>query len=124
MTQTMSGRKVGNCTSTVRQDVAKAQAQAAEGLAQSCDMATKQFQWQSFEPGAPCAAQRTQFCAAVTSAGSQAMEPVAYLKARKETMLADAMGKCGKDFGAVTAAACGKGVDTRDWGFVAAGYCD
>jgi hypothetical protein len=39
-------------------------------------------------------------------------------------MLADAMGKCGKDFGAVTAAACGRGVDTRNWEFVAAGYCD
>lgn len=124
MTQTMSGKKVGNCTSTARQDVAKAQAQAAAGAAQACDIATKQFLWEAFEPGGHCASQRAQFCATVTSAGTAAMEPVAYLKARKETMLADAMGKCGKDFGAVTAAACGKGVDTRDWQFVAAGYCD
>lgn len=124
MTQTMSGKKVGNCTSTVRQDVAKAQAQAEQGLAQSCDIAMKQYLWQSFEAGAACAAQRTEFCAAVTRGAMAASEPAGYVKARKETMLADAMGKCGKDFAVVTSAACGKGVDTRNWEFVGSGYCD
>lgn len=124
MTQTMSGKRVGNCTSTVRQDVAKAQAQAEQGKAMACAAAMKQYVWQQFEPGAACAGQRAEFCSAVTRAGVAAAEPAAYVKARKETMLADAMGKCGKDFSAVTAAACGRGVDTRDWAFVGGGYCD
>ncbi len=124
MTQTMSGKKVGNCTSTMRQDVAKLQAQAEQGKAMACETAMKQYVWQQFEPGAACAGQRTEFCSAVTRGAMEAAEPAAYVKARKETMLADAMGKCGKDFSAVTAAACGKGVDNRDWGFVAGGYCD
>jgi len=124
MTQTVAGKKVGNCTSTMRQDVANAQAQATQAMAQSCEAALDGLMWQMFEPGGMCEGKRADFCAAVTKAAYAASEPAGYARARKETQLAEAMGKCGKDFSVVTAAACGKGVDTRDWAFVGSGACD
>ena len=127
MTQTVSGKKVGNCTSTMKQDLAKAQAQVAEAnvqVAQMCEAGLTQLNWQLYEPNGPCAERRADFCPAVTKAAYAASEPAGYAKARKETMLAEAMGKCGKDFAVVTQAACGKGMETRDWAFVGSGACD
>lgn len=124
MTQTVSGKKVGNCTSTVRQDIAKAQTQAAQVTAQTCEAGLTGLTWQLFEPGGACESRRSDFCAAVTKAAYAASEPSGYTKARRETQLAEAMGKCGKDFAVVTAAACGKGMETRDWAFVGSGACD
>ena len=127
MTQIVQGKKVGTCTSTMKQDVAKVQAQVAqanEQVAQMCDAGLTTLNWSLYEPNGPCAAHRNDFCPAVAKVAAGAREPAAYTRARKETMLADAMGKCGQDLATVTVAACGRGVETRDWAFVGSGTCD
>jgi len=127
MTQTVTGKRVGTCTSTVKADVARANAQIAQGnqqVAEMCRQSLVSLNWQMYEPTGPCADKRADFCPAVSKVAATAREPASYAAARKDTMLADAMGKCGQVFGAVTAAACAKGLETRDWSFVGSGSCD
>ena len=127
MTQTFTGRKLGECTGTVQQQAKAAQAQAATQVAESCAQANDKLMWQLvFEPGALCAGQQAQFCERVSRYAQEWREPKAYAAYRQQGVgdPTEAFARCGQDFGSVAKVACARGVETRDWAFVSGGTCD
>jgi hypothetical protein len=127
MTQTFTGRKLGECTGTVQQQAKAAQAQAATQVAESCAQANDKLMWQLvFEPGALCADHKGQFCERVTRYAQEWREPKAYAAYRQQGVgdPTEAFARCGQDFASVAKVACARGVETRDWAFVAGGTCD
>ena len=126
MTQTYSGKRVGNCTSTVKADIKAIEDQSKQSIAQLCKSGMDGLQWQLFvEPKAVCAAQKAEFCGAVSAKARAMHEPTEYLAAaRKYPDLGNAMTKCGENLAGVTKAACARGMETRNWTFIGAGHCD
>jgi hypothetical protein len=126
MTQTFSGKRVGDCTSTAKADAKAATDRANQGLAESCKVGMDNLSWQMFmEPKAACAAQKAEFCGAVSTKARAMAEPSEYQASiRKYADLPNTMSKCGENLPAVTRTACARGVQTKNWTFVGAGYCD
>jgi hypothetical protein len=126
MTQTYAGKRVGDCTSTAKADVKAAQDRANQGVADSCKMGMDNLMWQMFmEPKATCAAQKTEFCSVVSTKAHAMAEPSEYLTSiRKYADLPNTMSKCGESLPTVTKTACARGVQSKNWTFVGAGYCD
>jgi hypothetical protein len=126
MTQTYSGKRIGNCTSTVKADIKAVEDQSKQNIAQLCKSGMDGLQWQLFvEPKAACAAQRAEFCGAVSAKARAMPDPSEYLAAvRRYPDLGNALSKCGENLAAITRTACARGMETRNWTFIGAGHCD
>jgi len=126
MTQTYSGKRFGNCTSTAKADAKAMEDKGKQGIADACKSGLENLQPSFFlEPKALCAAQKGEFCGAV-SAKSRAMhEPAEYQTAiHRYVDLGGTMAKCGESLPVVTKAACARGMETRNWSFIGSGSCD
>jgi len=126
MTQNYSGKRVGNCTSTVKADIKAIEDRSKQSMAEACKGGIDRLQWQMFvDAKAPCAAQKAEFCGAVSAKARAMPDPSEYLASiRKYADLGTAMSKCGESLAGVTKAACARGMDTRNWTFIGAGHCD
>jgi len=126
MTQTYSGKRVGTCTDQSQQVVAAVRKQGDDQLAKVCTDSVSALSYLVFEQG-QCGEYRKQFCDKAMGVGREMREPaghVAAMKAYNGHSLKGALAMCGADLGAITAVACGRGVETRNWSFVANGSCD
>ena len=126
MAMEYSGTRVGNCTSTVKQDVAAMKAQSDKQVADTCKDGVDRLMWQMFfEPKALCAGQRDAFCGAVTKASQSMQDPTQYrTMTGRNPDLKTSFAKCGQDLAATTRAACARATGTRNWQFVGSGNCD
>ena len=126
MAMDYSGTRVGNCTSTVKQDVAAMKAQSDKSVADTCRDGMDRLMWQMFfEPKALCAGQRDAFCGAVTKAAQSMQEPAQYTQMTgRNPDLATSFGKCGQNLAATTRATCARATGARNWQFVGSGHCD
>lgn len=127
MAMSYSGRRAGNCVSTIRQDVAAIQAQSAKAQADMCRDGIDKLQWIYFFEGAKpaCAAQQKDFCAAVGRAAQSMQDPAQYAAmTAKNHDLRTSFAKCGQDLDAPRKSACGRAVASRGWQFVGSGNCD
>jgi hypothetical protein len=126
MLQTFTGKKIGTCTDTSEQYVAKVDADSKAEIAKACAGQMEMLSPATFETGGPCAAQRKQFCDRTAGVANEMREPTAHAAARRKygASLPAAFTTCGQDLAAVTKVACAKAVDTRNWNFVGSGSCD
>ncbi len=127
MTMTYAGTRAGRCVSTAKQDVAAAKTQSDKLVADSCRDALDKLQWQLWlnEPKATCAGGKAEFCGAVGRAAQSMQDPAQYNSIfGKNPDVRTSFEKCGQDFAATTKAACARGVEARNWSFVASGRCD
>jgi hypothetical protein len=127
MSMSYSGKRAGNCVSTIKQDVAAMQAQGAKAQADACRDGIERLQWMLFFEGAKpaCAAQQKDFCAAVGRVAQSMQDPGQYASATgKYYDLKTSFGKCGQDFEAPRKQACGRALSARSWQFVGSGNCD
>jgi hypothetical protein len=126
MTQTFSGKKLGDCTGTIQNQVAKARSDADASLAEVCRGGVQKLMTDMFfQPGAGCASQKAEFCGEVSKVATAAREPAGYTALRARTHdPAAAFKACNQDFAAVNRAACAKGAETRNLEFIASGACD
>jgi hypothetical protein len=125
MTQTFSGRRLGECTGTVQTQMARMQAQGEAELAKVCREGAQKLVVELFQPGGACEAKKSQFCAEVSTAAATAREPAGHtaLRARNPNAAA-AFAACKQDYAAVTRVACGRASETRNFEFIAGGACD
>jgi hypothetical protein len=120
-----SGTRVGNCTSTAKQDIAAAKAQGEKGVADACNGGIERLMWQMFEPKELCAAKRDAFCAAVAKAGVSMQDPAQYsAMTGRNPDVRTSFAKCGQDFAATTRGACTRAAGAGNWNFVGSGHCD
>lgn len=126
MTQTFSSRKIGTCTDTSEEYAAKMEADGKARLAKTCAEGIDLLQPALFDAKSACAPQRKQFCDRAASVASEMREPAGHAAMRRKypAHLQAAFQLCGQDYAAVTKAACGKGVETRNWNFIGGGACD
>jgi hypothetical protein len=125
MAMEYSGTRVGNCTSTVKQDVAAMKAKSDKSVADTCNDGIERLMWQMFEPKELCASKRDAFCGAVTKAAQSMQDPAQYTAmAGRNPDLKTSFAKCGQDLGATTRAACARATGARNWQFVGNGNCD
>jgi len=126
MTQTFSGRRLGECAGTVQNQLAKAQAQNDSAIAEACRQGMQQLTTELFfQPGAVCAARKQEFCGEVSKLAASAREPAGHaaLRARNANVGA-AFAACNEDYAAVTRAACNRAGETRNFEFIGGGSCD
>ena len=127
MTMTYSGTRAGNCTSTIKQEVAAVQAQSAKALADTCRDGLDRLHWPMFlaDAGAPCAAQKGEFCQAVQRAGQTMKDPAQYVAMKNRNAdLKTSFEKCNVSLAASERAACQEAVKRRNWTFTGGGDCD
>lgn len=127
MTMSYSGTRAGNCTSTIRQEVAAMQAQSAKATADTCRDGLDKLQWQLFlaDGGALCAAQKGEFCQAVQRAGQAMKDPAQYVAMKnKNADIKTSFEKCNLNLAASERAACQEAAKRRNWTFVGGGDCD
>ena len=127
MTMTYAGTRAGRCVSTIKQDVAAAKAQSDRMVAETCRDALDRLQWQPWlgDPRPTCAGGKTEFCGAVGRAAQSMRDPGPYgAILAKNADVKSSFDKCGQDFAATTRAACARGVEMRNWQFLASGRCD
>lgn len=128
MTQTMSGRKIGNCTyEDPSKKVEAMQAQTKAAIAKECDK-----QIESLNPmmifGGPnvpqesvlCKDRKADFCARSAKLAQQMRDPAAFAESNRQyPQWREAMQACGTDPATVSAPVCKIAVDRKDWPFVA-----
>ena len=125
MNMSFSGKRLGGeCVDTSRQQVAAAQAQSADATARVCREGMDKLMWQYFftDGGGvgTCAAQQKEFCARVAKVGQDMREPEGYRSVKRANGdLSGSFSRCGVDLAGITAAACKRGVEARNWAFVA-----
>ena len=126
MTQTYSGKRVGNCTSTAKADAKAMEDKGKQSVADACKSGLENLQPSFFlEPKALCAAQKGEFCGAVSAKARAMHEPAEYQTAiHRYVELGTTMSKCGENLPVVTKAACARGMETRNWPFIGSGNCD
>jgi Protein of unknown function (DUF3617) len=126
MTQTFSGKKLGDCTGTIQNQVAKARSDADASLAEVCRGGVQKLMSDLFfGPGAACASQKAEFCSEVSKVAIAAREPAGHTALRARTHdPAGAFKACNQDFVAVNRAACAKAAETKNLEFIASGSCD
>lgn len=128
MTQTLSGKRVGNCTDTSKEAIAGIKAENAAAVAQSCQQLMTQLAPEGFfGEGAPCKAQQHDYCNRVAGLATSARSPAGWRSVGAQAspvVLQRAFGACGQDYAATRVAACSSGVASREWGFVGSGQCD
>lgn len=126
MTNTFTGKRAGTCTDQSQQVVAALKKQGDDQMAKVCTESVNALSYIIFEQG-QCGEYKKQFCDKATGVGREMREPaghVAATKAYNGHSLKGALAMCGADLEAITAVACGRGVETRNWTFVAGGSCD
>ncbi len=130
MTQSFSGRRVGNCNyaeqgKKAREQVAKAEAQVAQATAQACTQAVDELSPAVFTIEGlkdTCAAYKPKFCGRATQVGKEMLDPSGYSAARKRyqrQQLDDALRLCGQNPDSILRSACGASVQKRAWAFTA-----
>jgi hypothetical protein len=127
MTHTYSGKKVGTCTDQSEQMVASIEKQGRDAVAKQCAAAVDSLSAAVFEGmRGQCDGYRKQFCDKANGVARDMREPAGFSSASKQygMGLPAAFRMCGQDHGSVTRVACGRGVETRNWTFVASGPCD
>jgi hypothetical protein len=128
MTQTSTGKRVGQCTDTSQQAIAEIKAQAEGNKAQACAEMMARLEPEGFIGAqAPCATSRKAYCDKVASIASTGRTPAGYRAATGQApaqTLERAFAACGQDYAAMRQGACAAGVASRDWAFVANGSCD
>jgi hypothetical protein len=127
MTQTFSGRKLGDCTGTVQNQIAKAKADGEANLAEVCRQGIERLAPEYFfqQGGAPCEAKRGEFCGEVTKVAASAREPSGYTAMMKRNGNAGtAFAACNQDFAATQRAACARAGEAKNLDFIASGACD
>lgn len=128
MVQNFSGKKVGTCTDTSAQAIAKIEGDAAAQKAKFCADSMESLTAAAFVgKDAACASQAKAFCDKVGGLAAGGRTPAGYRAAvgkRGAMMTRPAFTACKQDFDAMQAAACGAGVSSRDWSFVGSGSCD
>ena len=126
MTHRFSARRLGECTGTIQNQVAKLQAQGDAQVADACRQGLQQLTTQLyFGEGAVCGSRRAEFCAEVRKLAASARDPAGYTALRARSANAGpAFSACNQDFAAVTRAACGRASETRNFQFIASGSCD
>jgi hypothetical protein len=126
MTQTYSGKRVGNCTSTAKADAKAMEDKSKQSVAEACRSGLENLQAPYFlEPRALCAAQKAEFCGAVSAKAKAMHEPAEFQAAvHKYVDLGGTMSKCGENLPAVAKVACARGMETRNWSFIGSGHCD
>lgn len=126
MVQNFSGRRIGTCTDTSEQVVAKIEADGKAMTAKACGEQMDALAPTLFEAGGACAAQRKQFCDKAASIAGGMREPAGHAAARQKypTTLRAAFASCKVDYDGVSRTACAKAVETRNWNFVGGGPCD
>ena len=128
MVQNFAGKKVGTCTDTSAQAIAKIEGDAAAQKAKFCADSMESLTAAAFVgKDAACASQAKAFCDKVGGLAAGGRTPAGYRAAvgkRGAMMTRPAFTACKQDFDAMQAAACGAGVSSRDWSFVGSGSCD
>lgn len=126
MTQTFSGKKIGTCTDTSEQFVAKVQADAAASEVKICNEQAEYLRVMMFDPGQPCAKFRKTLCDKSAAVANTMRDPAGHRAARQKFQmgLKPAFDACGQDYKAVTEEACKKGAASSDWSFVGGTPCD
>ena len=129
MVQNFSGKKVGTCTDTSAQTIAKIEAEGAAQVARMCAEGMESLSAEYFVgKGAACASQAKAFCDKVGGIAAGGRTPAGYRAAVGRPggalIVRNAFAACKQDFNAMQAAACGSGVSSRDWSFVGSGACD
>jgi hypothetical protein len=126
MTQTYSGKRVGNCTSTAKADAKAMEDKSKQSVAEACKSGLENLQPSFFlEPKALCASQKGEFCGAVSAKARAMHEPAEYQTSiHRYVDLGGTMAKCGDSLPVVTKAACARGMETRSWSFIGSGSCD
>ena len=126
MTQTFTGKRVGDCTDTSKEYVAKLEADGKAQVAKACSDQIDALSHALFESGGACAAQRKQFCDRAVVVANGMREPAGHSAATRKyaQSLQGALAFCGQDYAAVSRAACGNAVGARNWNFVGSGPCD
>lgn len=127
MTMTYAGTRAGNCTSTIKQDVAAMKAQSDKAVADVCREGLEKLQWQFFvgDGAVTCQGRKAEFCAAVQRAGQAMREPSQFIAMKnKNPDIKTSFDKCGVSLAASERAACGEAVKRRNWTFVGGGDCD
>jgi hypothetical protein len=93
--------------------------------AKACAEQMEALEPMMFEAGSACTGQRKAFCDKAAGVAGEMREPAGHAAARRKYgTLQRAFKSCGQDYEAVTAVACGKAVDQRNWNFVGGGACD
>ncbi len=125
MKMSYSGKRAGNCVSTIRQDMAKMQADAQAQGEKACRDMMDRLQWQSFEPKAACAAKRSEFAAVMTRVATEMRDPVQHAAySRKVPDIKGAFVAYSMNYEDTTKAACARAVETRNYAFIGSGSCD
>jgi uncharacterized membrane protein YgcG len=126
MVQTFSGKKIGTCTDTTEQYIAKVEADSKAMTAKACGEQMDALAPTLFDTGGVCAAQRKAFCDKTGGVAGTMREPAGHSAARQKYSgtLRPALQFCGQDYAAISKVACGKAVDTRNWNFIGSGPCD
>ena len=129
MVQNFSGKKVGTCTDTSAQTIAKIEADGAAQMARICAEAMESLTAEHFVgKGAACASQAKAFCDKVGGIAAGGRTPAGYRAAVGRPggalIVRNAFAACKQDFNAMQTAACSAGVSSREWGFVGSGACD
>jgi hypothetical protein len=126
MTQTFSSKRIGTCTDTTEQFIAKVDADSKAMTAKVCAEQMEALEPTMFEAGSACAGQRKAFCDKVAALTGELREPAGHAAARRKYpgTLQRAFRSCGQDYAAATAVACGKAVAQQNWNFVGSGACD
>lgn len=126
MTQTFSGKRIGTCTDTSEQFVAKVEADGKAQIAKACAEQMDALAPTMFEGSGACAAQRKQFCDKAAGVANGMRDPAGHSAARRKysANLMPAFQSCNQDYAAVSKAACSKAVESRNWNFVGSGPCD
>ncbi|MBI3530072.1 MAG: DUF3617 family protein [Betaproteobacteria bacterium] len=127
MTQTISGKKIGNCTyedPAKRIDAVQAQSKAA--IAKECDKQIESLQPLMIFGGANlpeeslyCKDRKADFCARSAKVAQQMRDLAGFSEAsRKYPEWREAMKACGTDPATLSAPLCKAAVDKKDWPFV------
>lgn len=122
MTQTFSGKKVGNCT---YEDLGKkAEAQVAKITADTCTKSIEEVSPYAFDPkysGDTCTSYKPKFCTRVKDVEKSMHTTAGYTAARKKySALGEAFTLCGVDQTALLPELCQKASKGQEWEFLVA----
>jgi hypothetical protein len=126
MVQTFSSKRIGTCTDTSEQYVAKIEADSKAMVAKTCAEGMDTLEPSLFEGNSACAAQKKQFCDKAAGVLGEMRTPAGFTAARRKfpNTLQRAFQACNLNYAAVRMTACQAAAAQRDWNFVGSGNCD
>ena len=114
MTQTFSGRRLGQCNY-------EAPAQASQATKQACQSLVDALNWGGITTeGAPCAGSKPALCRKVGALAQELRDPARLLAAEQRygDNLRMAFDACGQNLDASLTTACQRAISARNWSFV------